>query len=133
MIKGTYLESKTERSVYNRRRRKLFGYIENIRQCLSAKFSHLSNVFIVDSAPIEICKPYRAKRSNICSANNIYPDFGYCAAKKSHYFGYKIHLVADENAVVHSFDFTPANIHDVNYLKDVKYSLQNCELIGDKG
>jgi hypothetical protein len=42
-------------------------------------------------------------------------------------------MVCDENAVVHSFDFTPADIHDVNCLKDVKYNLQNCELIGDRG
>ncbi|OAV71104.1 Transposase DDE domain protein [Bacteroidales bacterium Barb4] len=27
----------------------------------------------------------------------------------------------------------PANVHDVNYLKDVKYLFSNCELIGDKG
>jgi hypothetical protein len=38
-----------------------------------------------------------------------------------------------ENPVVHSFDFTPANVHDVNYLKVVKYNLNSCELIGDKG
>jgi hypothetical protein len=31
------------------------------------------------------------------------------------------------------FDFTPASVHDVNFLKDVKYSLNNCELIGDRG
>ena len=43
-----------------------------------------------------------------------------------------MHLVCDENAIIHSFDFTPANIHDVNYLKDVKYNLKNCELIGDR-
>jgi hypothetical protein len=133
VIKGTCLEDKIERSVYNKRRRKLFGYIEKIRQCLSEKFSRLSNIFIIDSAPVEICKYYRAKRSNICSANDIYPDFGYCAAKKSHYFGYKIHLVADENAIIHAFDFTPANIHDIHFLKDVKYTLNNCELIGDRG
>ena len=34
--------------------------------------------------------------------------------------------------MVHSFDFTPANIHDVNYLKNLKYNLNNCELIGDR-
>ena len=33
----------------------------------------------------------------------------------------------------HSFDLTPANVHDVNYLKDVKHSLNNCVLIGDRG
>jgi hypothetical protein len=132
-IKNTYLENKIERSVYNKRRRKLFHYIENVRQCLSKKFSHLSNLFIIDSAPVEICKPCRAKRSNICSTETIQPNFGFCAAKKTRYWGYKLHMVCDENAVIHSFDLTPANVHDVNFLKDVKYSLNNCELIGDKG
>jgi hypothetical protein len=35
--------------------------------------------------------------------------------------------------IFHSFDFSPANIHDVNYLKDVKVSFQNYLLIGDRG
>ena len=62
----------------------------------------------------------------------IKPAFGYCSAQKAHYSGYKLHLVCDENAIVHSFDFAPANIHDINYLKDIKYNLNNCELIGDR-
>ncbi|KAA6339131.1 hypothetical protein EZS27_012925 [termite gut metagenome] len=75
----------------------------------------------------------RAKRSSICATDKISPEFGYCAATKTHYFGFKLHAVCDENAVVHSFNFTPANVHDVNYLKEVKYALACCELIGDKG
>jgi len=132
VIKGTELEDKIERSVYNKRRRKLVGYTEKIRQSLSQQFAHLSNLFIIDSAPVQICKKSRAKRSNICATYEIQPAFGYCAAQKAHYYGYKLHLVCDENAIIHSFDFTPANIHDVNYLKDVKYNLKNCELIGDR-
>ncbi|KAA6339037.1 hypothetical protein EZS27_013005 [termite gut metagenome] len=34
---------------------------------------------------------------------------------------------------MHSFYFTPVGVHDVNYLKAVKYALSSCELIGDKG
>ena len=109
-IKGTYLEDKIERSVYNKRRRKLAGYIEKIRQCLSQKFSCLSNLFIVDSTPVEICKYSRAKRSNICATADIRPNFGYCASQKKRYFGYKLHAVCDENAVIRSFDLTPANV-----------------------
>jgi len=131
-IKGTELENKIERSVYNKRRRKLIGYTEKIRQSLSQKFAHLSHLFIVDSAPVQICKNSRAKRSNICATYETQPAFGYCAAQKIHYFGYKLHLVCDENAIVHSFDFAPANIHDINYLKDIKYNLNNCELVGDR-
>ncbi|KAA6334701.1 hypothetical protein EZS27_017001 [termite gut metagenome] len=132
-IKGTYLDTKIERSVYNKRRRKLFDYTEKIRQRLSEKFSHLSNLFIIDSTPIEICKISRTKRSSICSTEKIKPEFGYCAATKMHYFGFKLHTLCDENAMVHSFDFTPAGVHDVNYLKDVKYALSSCELTSDKG
>ena len=132
-ISGTELETKIERSVYNKRRRKLKSYIEQVRQCLSQKFSHLSRLFIIDSTPIEICKMSRAKRSNICATENIQPAFGYCATQKKYYFGYKLHLVCDDNAIIHSYDFTPANVHDINYLKDVKYNLYNCELIGDRG
>jgi len=133
VIKGTYLESKTERSGYNKRRRKLADYTEKIRQCLSQKFAHLSEMFISDSMPAEICKYSRAKRSNICATDNIKPDFGCCASQKKHYFGYKLHGVCDENAVIHSFDLTPANIHDVKYLKDVKYNLCDCKPVGDRG
>src|SRR5574344_1999404 len=132
-ISNTELEAKIERSVFNKRRRKLKLYIEQVRQCLSRKFSHLSNLFIIDSAPVEICRMSRAKRSNICATENIQPAFGYCATQKKYYFGYKLHLVCDDNAIIKSYDFTPANVHDVNYLKDVKYDLCNCELIGDRG
>ena len=74
----------------------------------------------------------RAKRSNICATADIQPDLGYCASQKKRYFGYKLHAVCDENAVIRLFDLSPANVHDVNYLKDVKYNLSNCRLIGDK-
>ena len=66
-ISGTELQGKIDRSVYNKRKRRLFPYIEKIRGTLSNKFSDFTNVFIVDSTPIEICKISRANRSAICS------------------------------------------------------------------
>lgn len=132
-IIGTELEFKIERSVYNKRKRNLFSYISKIRETLSDKFSDFTDVFIVDSTPLEICKISRANRSGICRTEEIQPSFGYCAAQKTRYFGYKLHAVCDKNGIFHSFDFTPANVHDVNYLHDVKYNFKNCLLIGDRG
>ncbi len=132
-LKGTELEQRIERSVYNKRKRALFSYIEKIRICLSGKFSDFTNVFVVDSTPIQICKTSRAGRSGICSSEHIKPAFGYCAAQKTKYFGYKLHAVCDKNGIFHSFDFTPANVHDVNYLQDIKEDFKNCLLIGDRG
>lgn len=132
-LKHTYLETKIERTVYNKRKRKLFSFLELIRSSLSESLSGLSTTFIVDSTPLEICKYSRANRSSICSTIDIKPTYGYCAATKTRYFGYKLHAVCDENGIIHSFDFTPANIHDIHYLKDIKNNLKNCTLIGDKG
>ena len=127
------LDGKIERNVYNKRKRKLLPYIEKIRETLSGKFADFTDVFIVDSTPIEICKISRANRSAICATDEIKPSFGYCAAQKSRYFGYKLHAVCDKNGIFHSFDFSPANVHDVNYLNDIKENFQNCLLIGDRG
>ena len=132
-ISGTVLDGKIERSVYNKRKRKLLPYIEKIRETLSGKFADFTDVFIVDSTPIEICKISRANRSAICTTDEIKPSFGYCAAQKSRYFGYKLHAVCDKNGIFHSFDFSPANLHDIIYLNDIKENFQNCLLIGDRG
>ncbi len=48
-LKGTVLEDKIERSVYNKRKRNLFDYIENIRRYLSQKFSSFTDVFSVEN------------------------------------------------------------------------------------
>ena len=78
-LEGTHLEGMIERSVYNKRRKKLFGYTEAIRKRLSEKFADFTDVFVVDSMPTPICKFARARRSNICSTYAIQPAFGHCA------------------------------------------------------
>ena len=45
-----------ERSVYNRRKRKLFLHMENIRKIMVGRFHDIESIFIVDSMPLEICK-----------------------------------------------------------------------------
>jgi hypothetical protein len=133
MLKGTFIEEKIERSNYNKRKRRLVMYLSDIQRFISEKFADFTNVFIIDATPLKICENARANRSDICKTYDVQPAFGFCAAKKEHYFGYKLHAVCNRYGIIHSFDFTPANVHEINYLKDVKYNLQNCELIGDRG
>jgi len=129
-----FLRQKIERSVYNRRKRKLFPYLENLRQCLSDCFNEFEDCFIVDSMPLEICKLSRSARSKICKELfESYPNKGYCAAQSKHYYGYKLHAVCSFNGVVKSLDITPASVHDIHYLKDIKSQIKNCTLLGDRG
>ena len=128
------LQTKIERSVYNRRKRRLFDSIEFIRKELSAKFNEFENYFIVDSMPLEVTKLSRSSRSKICRESfHSSPNRGYCASQKMSYYGYKIHAVCSIEGVFKSFDLSKASVHDIHYLKDIKNQFNNCIIIGDKG
>ena len=128
------LKAKIERSVYNRRKRKLFGSIEFIRNELSLKFNEFENYFIVDSMPLEVAKLSRSSRSKICK-ETFYsaPNRGYCASQRMSYYGYKIHAVCSVEGVFKSFDLSKASVHDIHYLKDIKNQFNDCVILGDKG
>jgi len=128
------LKKKIERSVYNRRKRKLFFAIEFIRNELSNKFNEFENYFVVDSMPLEVVKLSRSNSSKICK-EEFYssPNRGFCASQNMHYYGYKIHAVCSIEGVFKSFDISKASVHDIHYLKDIKNQFMDCVILGDKG
>ena len=127
------LSSKIERSVYNRRNRKLFFYRDSLRQKLANQIG-TQDYFIVDSMPLEVCKLSRSSRSCICKEDyQTSPDKGYCASQNNNYYGYKLHAVCTVDGVFTDFDLTQASIHDIHYLKNIKQLYQNCTILGDKG
>ncbi len=125
---------KIERSVYNRRRRKLVNHLDIIRLKLASYFNEFEDYFVVDSMPLEVCKLSRSYRSKICKEEAYaFPDKGYCAAQGVRYYGYKLHAICSVNGVFQSIDLSPASVHDINYLKDIKTQISDCTLIGDRG
>ena len=124
-----------DRSNYNRRRKKLYPFIESLNQTVANEMNLGENVFIVDSIPVPICKLAREKQIKICKENfETAPDKGYSAVNKSYYFGYKLHLITSVRGIFHSMDLTKASVHDVHFLSQLKYTgLNNCTLVGDKG
>lgn len=93
-----------ERSVYNRRRRKLFPYMEKLRTKLAAKLTGNQKYFLVDSMPLEICKNGRMTRSKICKEQQgAFPNQGFCASQNARYYGYKLHAVCSVDAVFDNF------------------------------
>jgi hypothetical protein len=133
-IKGFDIEPKIERSVYNKRKRKLFAHIEEIRKRMVEKLNEFEKYFVVDSMPLEVCKLSRSSRSKICKeVDYALPNKGFCASQNLHFYGYKLHAVCSINGVFQSFDLAPASIHDIHYLQDIKKQLTDCVLLGDKG
>ena len=128
------LKVKIERSVYNRRKRKLFFAIEFLRNELCEKLIEFENHFVVDSMPLEVVKLARSNSSKICK-EDFYssPNRGFCASQNMHFYGYKIHAVCSVEGVFKSFDISKASVHDIHYLKDIKNQFNNCVILGDKG
>ena len=128
------LSPNIERSVYNRRKRRLFPFIERIRQVISEEFNRFEDVYVVDSMPLEVCKLSRSSRSKVCREHaHSSPNKGYCASQGNNYYGYKLHAVCSASGVFKSLDISPASVHDVNYLKDIRNQLADCTLLGDRG
>lgn len=134
LIESTVLHGEIERSLYNRRKRRLFPYIEKVRLKLAQAFNEFEDVYVIDSMPLEICKNARASRSTICKESNFSsPNKGYCASQKTYYYGYKLHGICSFSGVFQSLDITPASVHDITILNDVKQRINNCTLLGDMG
>lgn len=127
------LASRIERSVYNRRKRRLFVYREQLRKKLAGHVG-TQGCYTLDSMPLEVCRESRIQRSRICREDyETAPDKGYCDSQNLWYYGYKLHAVCTIEGVFIDFDLTRASIHDIHYLKDIKSMYRNCIILGDKG
>ncbi len=123
-----------ERSQFNKRRRKLFLFSEEVRTKLASFFLDFEDYFIVDSMPLEICKFSRHNRVKICKDEfETAPSKGFCASQNSWFYGYKLHGVCSVTGVFHSLDITKAEVHDVHFLKNIKQQMSDCVVLGDRG
>ncbi len=133
-INNQQIPNLIERSQFNKRRRKLFFFLEEIRTKIASHFLAFEDYFIVDSMPLEICKFSRHNRIKICKKNfETAPSKGFCASQNNWFYGYKLHGVYSINGIFHSLDITKAEVHDVQFLKNIKQQMSDCVLIGDRG
>jgi len=119
---------------YNDRRKLTYELCNTIRKRIAMEIDGTEDFFCIDSKPIEVCRLARSKRCKIGKKEyKTAPEYGYCASQGVYYYGYKLHAVCGLSGVIHSFDLTKANVHDIRYLQDVKYEYHDCCIFGDKG
>lgn len=122
------------RRQYNDRRKFTSTLCDTIRKRMAEKIDGGEEFFCIDSKPIEVCRIARAKRCKLGRKDyHTSHEFGYCASQGVYYYGFKLHVVCGLSGVIHSFDLTKANVHDIRYLNDVKYEYHDCSIFGDKG
>lgn len=130
-----YCKTLPDRTNFNRRRRFLQPFIDQLSEKLSNELSEGEETFIIDSMPLPICRFIRCSNLKIMKDDlDFLPQKGYSAIDKSHYFGYKLNMVVSSNSVINNFSITQANVHDVKTLDDMTSGfLENVKLLGDKG
>ena len=133
-INNQQIPNLIERSQFNKRRRKLFYFLEEVRVKLASYFLEFEDYFIVDSMPLEICKFSRHNRVKICKKDfETAPSKGFCASQNNWFYGYKLHGVCSVNGIFHSLDITKAEVHDIQFLKNIKHQMSDCVILGDRG
>lgn len=122
------------RRQYNQRRKLTYRPGEEIRKDIAAAMDGSEDVFSIDSKPVKVCQNARAARCAMGrDTPELAPAWRYCASQNMHYYRYKFHAVCGISGVIHSYDMTAANVHDLHYLQDVKWQYHDCLMLGDKG
>lgn len=124
------------RSRFNRRRRALSNYVLELAKRISISMEIDSKVDLVDPVPCPVVRNSREKSFKICKEMiSTAPKKGYSAVDKRYYIGYKLHLLTNEHGVFQDMQITPANVHDINFLKqiDPESYTYGKTILGDRG
>lgn|SRR5512133_99238 len=127
---SSFFPKQLDRSRYHRRRSVLAGAFNEVRiDILSDARLSLDDLRIIDSTPVPVMHFRRA------GLTPLFPEasYGYCAAKRETYFGFKLHLLTDRVGIPVHFDLSPANIADVAMAEEILGYREDYAVLGDKG
>lgn len=120
-------------SRFIRRLNNLHNQIDYIFGVLSEVFykTSKSEIYSVDSFPVEVCKLERSMNCNIYNHKDMK---GYNASKKRFFYGFKVHMVVSTNKEpVHCY-ISYGSEHDATAAKKYLPAMKaNTTVIGDKG
>lgn len=118
-------------SQFNRRARGLRYLIEAMRRDWLMELGvEQASTFLIDTKPIPVVGYKRSKsRSRFLGS----AEYGYCASRNLHYFGYKLVMVTTLDGIPVVYDLVPANTEERQAAEAVIDRIAHADLIGDKG
>lgn len=119
-------------SQYNRRARQLGALLNALRQdWASALGVQLENHFLLDTTPVIAVGYRRTKHQSDFLGSAAY---GYCAARRMKYFGYKLAMLTTLDGTPYAFELLPANTDERDAADEILDSLPpNSHGWSDKG
>lgn len=128
---GAWFPALRERTTFVRQAANLWQVKVLIQQrIVSISGQHNDESQIVDTAPLPVCEYVRSRRDKCFQTK---ADYGYCAAKKMHYYGFKLGLRISRLGMITHFDLLPARPHDIQLLDDLLDGFYGHTILSDKG
>jgi hypothetical protein len=101
-----------------------------IQQLITRQAEQLfADLQVIDTVPVAVCQWVRGIR------DKCFPtlaDYGYCAAKELHYYGFKLGLRCSRLGMITFAALLPARPHDVNFTEELVNACGHT-ILGDKG
>lgn len=118
-----------ERTLFVRQAANLLHIKQRIQsRIVSASGQADDDCQIIDTVPLPVCTFTRARRDRCFKPD---ADYGYCAAKQMHYYGFKLGLRISRAGMITHFPLLPARPHDSQLLDDLIAGYEGT-VIGDK-
>jgi hypothetical protein len=120
-----------DQSQYNRRARSLVWLTEPLRRAgLRQLGVGQPEYLLLDTKPVPVMGMKRSKRH---SDFRTKADYGYCAARQLHYFGYKLVLLTTLDGLPVVYDLVAASTDERLAAETVLQRVNNVDIWGDKG
>src|SRR2546423_541112 len=133
-IRANYLELSpklVDQSQFNRRARSLRLLVEELRRHWLATLGVLhETAFLLDTKPVPVIG-YKRQKSH--SEFRQSAGFGYCVARRLHYFGYKLVALTTFDGLPIVYELVPANTDEREAAEEVLAAVLRCDIFGDKG
>ncbi len=128
---GKWFPDLLSQSQFNRRLRKLGKMVEILRRKWARQLGvENANSFVLDTKPIPVMGYKRSKRYSDFQGS---ADYGYCAARKMKYFGYKLVMISTLKGLPVAYDLVPASTGERQAVEGVLEMVRNSDIYGDKG
>lgn len=120
-----------DQSQFNRRARALRLLVEQLRRhwVIALGVGHETQ-FLLDTKPVPVVGYRRSKRRSDFAGS---ADYGYCASRKLHYFGYKLVMLTTLDGLPVVYDLVPASTDEHLAAEVVLPALTQAQVFGDKG
>ena len=118
-------------SQFNRRLRKLGTMLEILRRQWVEQLGGTNALsLVIDTKPIPVMGYRRSKRNSDFQGSG---DYGYCAARKMKYFGYKLVMLSTLEGIPIAYELVSANTDERKAVEGVLELVNGCDIYGDKG